>query len=629
MPSANLVSDFGAVGDDSTTAANDTAFTNFLTWARAQVGTVKLKIDGDGAIYRLNTIVRLFEGVPSLVVNMQGATLKPMTSMLRFGCIIGFSQGANMTARIEEVPKGASHFVCLTPAQASRFVVGEAGALADQEFQGSAGFPPNHQRCHYFKVTARNTDTGRVDFWPPSTFKFRRNYPFTKGSGDYDMGGPATAFVMGLGTNHSTFWWSQIVVNGGGPSVPVVYNPNYPTINEQIYLNCRKITLNDCAFHMSVPIPSMNALYNFNRIYTPDFHVEYDKNAPQGRVRGGTQKQAIFQSPLGICRMKGVTFTSKMMGTPRELHLDDCEMPNGLRVGTQGYGTSELLVARGGTIGQEGVAGGIDWNFSTRTDCVNFQHSGPKEGVRYTLTTTPLTWGAKGAGIFLGAVYSGGNIFHLGPLSHVRDVADYSNGLTRNTTELLSYIETLAPAGMPIEEGDQFFIVQHPCLRVAFYDVEGCPEARDLSLAPKFLPLWSYGNRTDAFQISQTIQVWDRLKFLRINVEQADTGANATCPLRMGSHFNTSLFVFNRLTGARETIQWTVNGKIAGERVITPDGVIGAQSGDVLSAPGRHLIFSSIIPALDNAIKDLTGYTAGQKPRFNVEVQTDQLRMAA
>jgi hypothetical protein len=65
---------------------------------------------------------------------------------------------------------------------------------------------------------------------------------------------------------------------------------------------------------------------------------------------------------------------------------------------------------------------------------------------------------------------------------------------------------------------------------------------------------------------------------MKINVTKPYTGTQASMPVEVFGQFGN--FVINTMDGSPSRLDPIVNFKIAGERVITPSGVTGAQAGD-------------------------------------------------
>lgn len=607
MATRNFDSDFGGIGNDS--FINDTAFSDFRTWARAEVDPVVLTLTS-GGIYRVQTGVGVlpFDGILDCTIQMSGATIRAIADAPRFGAFAGFrfQQAGVFSARLYPVAEGDTIARCKTVGQAASFPVGRWMAIACDEKQGTAGYPPNHQQVQFVQILATpNPATGEIPFSPPAKENMSDSYPETS-VGVYDTGGPVTAFLMiPSGATSTDASWGCTLRMVGGNGATIISS----TVGQhQIYLNGKTTELYGLTFVDCAPIPTLNKLCHFEDLVVPDIQIEWDKAVEKGIVKGGSYKKFNFQS--GSCQeveVENVTITGNWFGTPRRLRIKGgCTIPE-LRIGPQGYGNTESVVVEG--VNTISAVTETAFNKSATT---NFSYA-PGGSITYSGGGV-IPWGSPGSGLYLAGQLNGGSNFaHIGfPtwISEVKDVGGFPKFVSR--------FPTLSP---PFLTGP-VYVVQHPCRSVTFgANTTGSPEAVDLSLAPPGLPLWSYANRTNNFAVEQVVTIRGYLKYLKINVTRADTGANGTAPLHMGGQFSNVPIIL--LNGSDSTWGPIVNTKITGLRTITPTVVSGAQAGDTLPDLGKIWFISFILPRLNT---DISGYTEGQKPIVTVEMLTDQFQ---
>lgn len=187
------------------------------------------------------------------------------------------------------------------------------------------------------------------------------------------------------------------------------------------------------------------------------------------------------------------------------------------------------------------------------------------------------------------------------------------------------HVQTNLTGGLPSLPGLSN-IRTFPATAVTFSNCTGCNEAVSLSSAPAGKPLWSYSKYTyssptypmTAAVNLATQKIWGRLVSLKINVITPYGGAGS------GTLNAAGQFQCQTIKADNTAFNYVpvINLKIAGERVITPSGVTGTQSGDSsLSVPEAVWFTNSLIPRIN---QDLSS----SPPVFTIEIITDQGIMA-
>jgi hypothetical protein len=165
--------------------------------------------------------------------------------------------------------------------------------------------------------------------------------------------------------------------------------------------------------------------------------------------------------------------------------------------------------------------------------------------------------------------------------------------------------------------------------RVTVRNCTGSLAALELSQAPAGAPINSYRKRSytvaEGTALSGTTSapdpiVWGRLVSFKVNVTKPYTGTRSSLTLQATG--NTLRFQRPDLT----TFAWQplINAKIAGERIIAPPEVTGAQSGDSgLTAvePTSWAVGSGGGPKLS---ADISGEDPSVWPEFTIEYVMNQ-----
>jgi hypothetical protein len=219
-----------------------------------------------------------------------------------------------------------------------------------------------------------------------------------------------------------------------------------------------------------------------------------------------------------------------------------------------------------------------------------------------------MTTGALSTGMNASTLYY---VLAAGLATNTFEFSTSAGGAAVNTSVSQSGTQTCVANPLHFEP--------HPCPRITASGLTGCAQAADLNGAVDE-PLFSRAHRMYVGNIylsgnqgyMPSMYLWGNLVSLTVNVIKAYTGALGT--LTMGIAANA--FAAN-LTP--DNLSQTINLLLAGERVITPGGTTGAQSGDSLTATGTWL--SGPVKVTYSAD---TNEALNLLPIVEVTIQTDQ-----
>jgi hypothetical protein len=593
----NIVKDYGAVGDGVTN--NDAAFGNFRAWARNQSQPITLVIPPGNYFVHDRPGTLPFDSIKELIVLGYGATM-PTIRLTGLG---GFSQRAGFSARLKSVNNGDRVLHLKNPAEASKFSMKNWCSINALEWQGSSGYPPNHQYNEFVQIESIDHVVGTITLTAPVTQSYSSRYPETSSPGGYDTGGPASLMVM-----------TGDVINGGTPAswdvdvqifgLSIINTLGQP--GEQVYGPGRSLRLTDMNFVGCAPIPTTNKLFYALRCTTDLIQVENDKECESVQFVQCQLRSMITQSSsIRELILDGTTIASFCTGTARNTIIRNGCVLRTLRCGVIGYGYSESVIARDSTIHS------LDAQLSNDKTIDNFANSGGK--LTYTGRGV-LSWGPPGARCFIG----GSSRINGVPFT-ISDVTSTVGQAPVLETNVADPTPTL-----PSFMGAPALLVEHPAPSVTFTNVDGCPAARDLSSAPAGLPLYSHIYRKGDFSSGLDAELWGTISgagFIRVNVIRADSGSNPTAPLHLGGPFDNVPVLNPDLSAGLFGSSAIINAKVAGERLITVASVTGAQRGDILAVTGDIHFVEDFSPKL---LSDLSGYTSDQKPIIELEVLTTQ-----
>jgi Pectate lyase superfamily protein len=192
----NFVTDFGAVADGTTD--DSPALDRWLAWGQAQ-GTAPIELYMPPGNYHFASDNFLTAGLYNVTISGYGATVDSL--------YIGTPNLLDIddfdhSARIQTVSAGARSVALITPADASKFSVGQWVLVSGLELQGGTGgqptFPPNFQFFEYKQIV--NISGSVVTFASPLANSYESTWPVVSDPGGHanaDLGGPATIYALG------------------------------------------------------------------------------------------------------------------------------------------------------------------------------------------------------------------------------------------------------------------------------------------------------------------------------------------------------------------------------------------------------------------------------------------------
>jgi hypothetical protein len=190
----NFVTDFGAVADGMTD--DSPALDRWLAWAQAQ-GTAPVELYMPPGHYHFAGDNGLTAGLYNVTISGYGATV----DSLYIGTPNLLLDDFDHSARIQTVSAGATSVDLITPADASKFSVGQWVLVSGLELQGGAGgnpgYPPNFQFFEYKQIV--NISGSVVTFASPLVNSYESTWPVVDSfqGGTVNLGGPATIYALG------------------------------------------------------------------------------------------------------------------------------------------------------------------------------------------------------------------------------------------------------------------------------------------------------------------------------------------------------------------------------------------------------------------------------------------------
>jgi len=190
-----------------------------------------------------------------------------------------------------------------------------------------------------------------------------------------------------------------------------------------------------------------------------------------------------------------------------------------------------------------------------------------------------------------------------------------------------TYIQTNLTGGFPAVplDGGNLYMNNDPAPEFTCTNCTGGADAVDLSQSPAGAPIYSYSKRTytGGTLLPYPNQppfptLWGKLVSITLSVSKPYTGALGTLTLQATDEptleSNDSFFRYTPV----------INLKIAGDRIITPSGVTGAQSADsALSLPG-NVWFTGAAFLGPNISSNISGEDPSTWPIVTIEITTDQ-----
>ena len=219
----NIKTDYGASCDG--TGTNDaTAFASWLAYGVAQGATQVGLIIPIGSNCVNCRYVSDFTadnpGIQNAVIWAFGATCTTVD-----GDYIGsFSvfEDTTHSSLINTANLNDTSVTLVTPAESSRYAIGDWLLIGALELQGCCGFPPNFQFYQYVQVTNVNAGTGTISISPSiNSDRFKSTYPSIQSDMGMPNNGPASIFRLhsAWNTNLQIFGLNGVISGGGGQTV--------------------------------------------------------------------------------------------------------------------------------------------------------------------------------------------------------------------------------------------------------------------------------------------------------------------------------------------------------------------------------------------------------------------------
>ncbi len=597
----HIVDDYGATPGGSSTASGDyTAFKAFHDFAIAQSDWVELIIppSSGSSYYGTNGSYthgsnRPFFGIPKLIVRGYGAQMNGL---------FGFAVANNNTARsdIHTVSAGSMSVTLIDEGDAANFSVGGMVLLAGYDLQGF-GYPPN---SHYNEWHRIADITGAViTFEAPLAYSYSEDWPRFFDGNAFELGGIGAAAIVptvaGWDCEHRIYGLRS-------------YNPG-----AQTYYFVRKSMLVDVKSDDDGWIAGASAdMRIINQEHTTSQH-EVDKlttNALIGEY--GPSNRNLTTQSSSVDRMTVRNGTRPINGTAKNMIIEGGSSPS-IALGPTAYGATEVCEIRDHVTGAINGAPGLGNAVSAFTFS-----SGVLRYADYS--EPPYRWVPGGVMVIRSASpFYDHHVFNI--LSITSENGEVNGPIL---------IETDMPGDtLPAVSGvANASFLRHNAPDLTVENCTGSPEALELSLAPANSPYGIISQRTytgtpHAANGVTAGYLCGRLVHLKINVTQAYTGVAGTLTIKLGQ------FGYSVINGDKTvtTSHIRVNCKIAGERVITPGGVTGEQSGDVgLSDLTGGVWMPRGIGAFFGAgsngstAVDVSGEAEGVRPIVTIEALTDQ-----
>lgn len=477
------------------------------------------------------------------------------------------------------------------------------------------GFPSNPQFFEYVKVASINSGTQEVCFDAPLTNTYKSTWPqlntgetSSVSGGEVDPGGPATLYALDPD-------WDVTIEYAG----VTIYDPT-----RQATANGRSVTWRDSTMIGGCVVPSQNLLWQYINNDLSACDIETDKIVKLLKVTGGTNYKWTFQSPSILeAEFTDTTLSNALIGSPNKF--------TGLRltVGAQTLpGARAYGVSTGPWLCTDCNLNSLDFGgFNQFADNTAHTIWSMASGVIKIPNTSSYDPSAGASETQTRAFVPGGYTYWSGAqVLKVFKVVDVTQDLD------FTYVQT-SEAGTfpaaPYSGGGVLNVNSHPATDFTCANCTGGAStvARSTANCAANIPLMScYAATATGGATGTTTQLsfamWGTLVSAEFTVPTPYTGGGAlTWKL---SQFDN----WPALTSAYATTQWgtsmgggpTINAKLTGTRTITATGTSGAQSGDVLNAPGAGVLFGR---ATNNG-SVFSANTPSDSPQVTVKMVTDQ-----
>lgn len=588
----HFVDDFGGVGDGVTD--NRTAYGNFRTWAKSVSGWKGIRfppgsyVQSNGAYEAAGpggwppSITYPFLGIDKLIIYGYGAGLPVFGSSV--------PNNADARAAIDTVAAGSTTLKLKDIDRASAFAVGGMILLGGLDLQTGWGYPPNSHFQEWCRIASIDDDI--ITLEAPIKYSYRDDWPRFFEGNNFEIGGFGAATIA----RTIPSWDVE----------QVLYGPDPGAYAGQVYCFLRKVTIIDPVSRGAGWI--IGASSDMSIIRQKHYaYQEVDKLTTKALIENPVHTFVEVQSS-SVDELTVRGGTSNIQGTARHMRVE-----GGVRqwanLGPLAYGISDEIVLKDCVFTQ-----GINGNFFGATalgDTLAYEGDGV---FRYSGGGFP-SWFVPGAVAALRAASGspGWAAFHY--MFRILGVRADGDDILLDTSIEGDELPTFAGS-------TNAAIYRHPAPNLTVINCTGSPSAEELSMMPPNSPFGIFTRRTYTGVPHNPGSgpgqfpwgpVYGRIVHMKINVVQAYTGsiASGNYKVRLGGQFVTQ----------------EVNLKIAGERVITPEGVTGTQTGDTdLStyAGGAWVSNPSGFVGNGSTPVDVSSEDASVRPIVTVEILTDQ-----
>jgi Tryptophan-rich Synechocystis species C-terminal domain len=322
----NFVTDFGAVGDGVTD--DSPAVDRWLAWAQAQ-GASPVELYMPPLKYHFAGTNTLTAGLYNVTISGYGATV----DALYIGTPNLLQDDFAHSARIQTVSAGATSVDLITPADASKFSVGQWVLVSGLELQGGSGgqpgYPPNFQFFEYKQIV--NISGSVVTFASPLANSYESTWPVVDSlqGGAVNLGGPATIYALG-----PAFGAQQTILG-----LEVTANANN---NGAVFMDAGlSLVLDGMKFDGLGPAPSVGQSVVIRNSYFGTIN-EIDKVLSYLEYDSDTGGQLLVQSAAPTTLViKGSTF-STLNGTAQNTSIENSTI-GVVKAGPLAFGVGESL----------------------------------------------------------------------------------------------------------------------------------------------------------------------------------------------------------------------------------------------------------------------------------------------
>jgi len=340
--------------------------------------------------------------------------------------------------------------------------------------------------------------------------------------------------------------------------------------------------------------------------------MEADKLVGTVILDGVTIRQINFQSSsVDLLSMSNSTVTGALNGTPKKAVVTFSRITT-LKPGAYYYGRSDEVICANCVISNL-IPGGVSEQ-GTNGEGVNVSYTMSGGVITAPNRLGALPWAVPGTNLMWSGQYSSETSFKV--IDVTQDSAN-------------TYVQTTLTGGFPgvPRYNGKLSIHVHPspiftCLRCM-----GNVDVVDLAQpGAQGKPLYSYSRRTytgstigNGASVS-TMELWGRLVSLKVNVAAPYAGSLGRLTLHLPS--GSDNYPTIKSDGSVFRYAPIINLKIAGERVITPAGVSGAQRGDSALSVPEAVWFTGQGGIAASA--DISGESLSMRPTVTIEIVTEQ-----